>query len=221
MSLNKSRGLMYSWTDFTWNPIGGRCPFECSYCYMRRFKLGELILRKHFLKDKLADRGTVFVGSSCDMWAEEVPDEWIVEVLEYCFEFPETIFLFQSKNPIRFVDFRFPPNTILGTTIETNRDYGVSKAPLTIDRYRAIESITHFLDISSMVSIEPVMDFDLDTFVRWIKDIAPDFVSIGADSKGHNLPEPSAEKVVALIGELEQFTQVKVKGNLKRLGVNT
>lgn len=218
MSLNKSTGNMYSFCNYTWNPIGGLCPFDCSYCFMKRFKLGELTLRKHFLKDSLVDRGTVFVGSSCDMWADEVPDEWIVEVLEYCHRFPETKFLFQSKNPVRFVDFRFPPNTMLGTTLETNRDHGVSKAPSPEKRYKAFASITKYWDIVSMVSVEPVMDFDLDVFVRWIRDIAPDFVSVGADSKEHNLPEPPVEKVTSLIEELKQFTEVRVKSNLKRLG---
>jgi len=68
-----------------------------------------------------------------------------------------------------------------------------------------------------MVSIEPVMDFDLYTMVKWIQEIAPDFVSVGADSKGHHLPEPSPDKLNKLIEELSKFTEVKVKSNLKRL----
>lgn len=42
-------------------------------------------------------------------------------------------------------------------------------------------------------------------------------VTIGADSKGSNLPEPSKEKIEALIKELRKFTQVKLKQNLNRL----
>ncbi len=68
-----------------------------------------------------------------------------------------------------------------------------------------------------MLSVEPVMDFDLVPFVGWIKAIAPEFVSVGADSKGHKLPEPKALKLIALIEALEQFTEVKQKLNLKRL----
>ncbi len=44
-----------------------------------------------------------------------------------------------------------------------------------------------------MVTIEPIMDFDLEPFVEMIKNTKPKFVNIGADSKGHNLPEPSSE----------------------------
>ena len=61
------------------------------------------------------------------------------------------------------------------------------------------------------------MDFDLNIFVNWIRAIKPDFVSIGADSKGNNLPEPPAWKIRKLIDNFRHFTEVKVKSNLKRL----
>ena len=69
----------------------------------------------------------------------------------------------------------------------------------------------------TMISIEPIMEFELAILVPWIKEIRPEFVSIGADSKGHNLPEPTPDKVNALIEELSKFTEVKIKDNLKRL----
>jgi hypothetical protein len=110
------------------------------------------------------------------------------------------------------MDF-MPPDSILGTTIETNRDYHISQAPNPRARVLGICDLL----CPRMVSIEPIMDFDLDVLVAWINQINPDFVSIGADSKGHNLQEPSADKVDRLIQELSDFTEVKVKGNLKRL----
>ena len=68
-----------------------------------------------------------------------------------------------------------------------------------------------------MVSIEPIMDFELDEFVHGLRVIQPDFVSIGADSMGHDLPEPSPEKVMELIHALMEFTEVLLKPNLKRI----
>ena len=68
-----------------------------------------------------------------------------------------------------------------------------------------------------MVSIEPVIDFDLKVFVEWIKEINPGFVAIGADSQGHNLPEPSPEKLRSFIQELIKITHVVEKSNLARL----
>jgi len=181
---------------------------------MRRFPLGELKLREGHLKDKLERGWVIFVGSSCDMWAKEVPMAWIAKVLNRCREFPQTTFLFQSKNPARLRAFVFPPNTILGTTLESNRYLPhISLAPPPHNRICAMRQ----LPAPKMVSIEPIMDFDLDCFVKDIQDIAPEFVSIGADSKGHGLPEPSADKLLALIAALEEFTEVRQKANLKRL----
>ena len=68
-----------------------------------------------------------------------------------------------------------------------------------------------------MVSIEQIMDMNVFRVVNWMKRIKPKFVSIGADSQGHNLPEPSWEKVQELIKELEKFTEVSIKDNLRRL----
>lgn len=215
MSLNKQKGNMYPWVTHTWNPIGGKCPHQCSYCYMKGMPASELRLRKKFLRDNLSNK-MIFVGSSVDMWAEAVPDNWITAVLERCFEFPETLFLFQSKNPGRFVDYNFPPRTILGTTLESNRQYQHTFfAP---PPYRRAEAMISIQDYQKMVSIEPIMDFDLTPFVSWIKAIGPEFVSIGADSKGHGLPEPNADKITVLIEALGKFTEVRQKSNLRRLG---
>ena len=172
------------------------------------------------LHTNLGMGNTIFVGSSTDMWADEVPDEWILKVLEHCSKYPDNTYLFQSKNPKRFVSFisKFPNNIILGTTIETNRCYhSISNAPIPLHRKNWIEILSHSYEYCVMVSIEPIMDFDLDEFVLWLERINPKFVSIGADSKGNNLPEPPAWKVEELIKELRKFTEVKLKKNLNRI----
>ena len=71
--------------------------------------------------------------------------------------------------------------------------------------------------IPRMVSIEPIMDFDLKIMVELIQAIRPEFVSIGADSKGHNLPEPNYLKTKELLNSLERITKVYVKDNLNRI----
>jgi len=50
-----------------------------------------------------------------------------------------------------------------------------------------------------------------------LKECEPIQVNIGSDSGKHNLPEPSREKVLELISELEKFTAIHNKSNLKRL----
>ena len=73
---------MYPFVSHTWNVIRGKCPHECIYCYMKKFKVGELRFEEKELKTNLGKGNFIFVGSSIDMWAEQIPDEWIEKVLE-------------------------------------------------------------------------------------------------------------------------------------------
>ncbi len=67
------------------------------------------------------------------------------------------------------------------------------------------------------VTIEPILDFDLPEFVEMLKSCEPIQVNIGADSQHKGLPEPPIEKVLQLIDELQKFTTIHNKVNLKRL----
>jgi len=158
------------------------------------------------------------------MWTEAVSVDWIIRVLNRCRRYNNT-YIFQSKNPARFAPLvysvdripRFPQLTILGITLETNRSYGqgwYTPPPWA----RATAFVSERLDaFKKMVSIEPVMAFDLDVFLKWLRAIKPAFVSIGADSKGHKLPEPKPEELDMLVVALREFTEVKLKENLARI----
>ena len=128
---------MYPWA-YTWNPIGGKCHHECSYCYVERLRqrglkkyFGEPFIDEKAFKDNLslAKDYVVFVQSCGDLFGYWIEDSWIWNVLGYISKFKETTFLLQTKNPERFFDFNIPQNCILGTTIETNRNYHTTKAP--------------------------------------------------------------------------------------------
>jgi len=228
MSQLKSPGNMYPWVGRTRNFVGGKCPHECDYCYVpflgKRFAhirdrySGTSFLLQKELKKSEGSAKMIFVQSCGDLFAEAIPDKWIKEVLEHCCHYRGNIYLIQSKNPERFFKFadRFPVHTILGTTIESNRDYNISKAPKIQSRVRGISSMME-KGFDRMVSIEPVLDFDLDEFLQILMGIDPNFISIGADSKGHDLAEPSSEKIIVLLEELKKFTMVREKSNLKRL----
>ena len=216
MTLNKQKGNMYDWVTHTYNPIKGKCPHDCVYCYMKRFPQKPARLVESELNDDLGEGNMIFVGSSIDMWAKEIHDDWIIKVLAHCNIYPENTYLFQSKNPDRFWEFSgaFPPLTILGITLETNREDFLHKA---MPRKLRAESMAKTTLVHKMITIEPIMDFDLELFVKMIKSINPAWINIGADSKNHNLPEPSRAKVDSLIIELKKFTEVKKKSNLERL----
>jgi protein gp37 len=183
--------------------------------------IGETRLVESELKENLGSGNYIFVGSSTDMWCWLVKEEWIKKVLEHCEKYPKNKYLFQSKNPIRFTKFygELPDNVIFATTIETNRDTDdISQAPPPYNRYLDIWQVAEDSLGQVFISIEPILDFDLDIFAKWIEEIHPLFVSIGADSKGHNLVEPSKEKILALIKKIKDMDiEIKKKNNLDRL----
>lgn len=224
----KSLSNMYEWITDSWNPIGGICPHNCAYCYVRKFRWpslkekysGSPKLIEHQFKKNLGKGKFWFVGSCFDLFAWTIPEEWIERTLIHCQKYPKNKYLFQSKNPQRFQKYygKFPNEVIFGTTIESNRDYPeiYQQAPPIVERYCNLATCREDGG-EVMVTIEPLLEFNLIKFVDMIHDIEPAWVNIGADSKGHKLPEPVPEKVILLINELKTFTEVKIKKNLKRL----
>ena len=216
--MRASKGNMYDWCSSTWNPIKGKCIHDCSYCYMKRFPQNPIRLDEKTLKEDLGSNEIIFVGSSTDMFAKDVPDEWIRKVLIHCSKYPSNTYIFQSKDPERIYQFRseIPKGSMIGTTIETNRDYNISKAPSMEDRAYYI-GLMESGDFQRFVTLEPIMKFDLDKLVELIKMCRPNWINIGADSKNHKLEEPSRAEVEALVSKLKEFTSIKKKINLERL----
>ena len=215
-----------------WNVAVG-CYFDCCYCkksfqaQMKRQKPkydenGKLIrgcqkcydFEPHFHENRLEDQlprtkgdEFIWVCSSGDISA--FPNSWIEQILLRIREQSHKTFFFQSKRPKTFERFIFPGNVILGTTIESNRYYPmISRAPrpdIRADDFRKIYHSRKF------VTIEPIMDFDLDIMVKWMDIIKPERIYIGYDTKKSGLNEPSLEKTEELIKELEKITIVKRK----------
>jgi len=202
----------------TWNPVVG-CLHNCTYCWARRLaetklkdveryrdgfvpKLVEKELSKRFHKEY------VFVSDMGDLFGEWVPPECIVKVIDAINKSPTSNFLFLTKNPGRyreFLDF-YPENLVLGATIETNRHYPVSEAPTTVERYKSMVELPYR---NKLISIEPIMDFDMETFIQWIREIKPVLVHVGYDNYNCRLSEPQLSKTKELIENLETFTRVK------------
>lgn len=89
----------------------------------------------------------------------------------------------------------------------------MNKCPTPEQRVEQMKLIKHPL----YITIEPIMDFDLPEFVEMLKSCEPVQVNIGADSGRNGIPEPPQEKVLQLIDELQKFTKIHNKVNLKRL----
>jgi DNA repair photolyase len=224
MSLKKSAGNMYPWVTHTHSHLGGECPHHCSYCYVNNPRFGRpakytgpIRLLEDEFKVNYGTGKTIFIEHCNDLFAEAVPNWMIERILEHCRRWPDNTYVFQTKNPLRALDHEFPAQSILGVTIETNRTYilrNISHAPPPRQRANALS----WTSLKKFVTIEPILDFDVDELVRLIQFARPDFVNIGADSKGRGLPEPSGDKVRALLAALKKSgIKVREKHNLERL----
>ena len=119
--------------------------------------------------------------SVCDMgdlFGAWILKDWILKVLKAVRNSPSSYFFFLTKNPKRYFEFLkvFPKNLVLRAIIETNIDYKVSSAPSVIKRYECFVGIPYH---NKMVSIEPIMEFNLDVFVGWFKELFPLLVHMG------------------------------------------
>jgi len=193
---------------------------------MKRWgKLNAVHFDEKELKTDLGTGNFIFVGSSCDMFSEDIPEYWVQRTLLKC-EHSDNRYFFQTKNPKRFyqimTDTVFLKDYVLCTTIESNRVYKdiMRKSPVPQERAELMNECVHDLMCKTYVTIEPILDFDLDEMLYLIKTCLPEQVNIGADSGNNCLPEPSKEKVLHLIDGLKEFTEVNLKKNINRI-INT
>jgi hypothetical protein len=214
MSKNKN---MYQLSAKQWNPFKG-CKYDCTYCkssFKRQAKRQKhrcsdcYSYEPHFHPERLTEslprtRFMQFIFTCASGDVSFCSTENMTKIVDRIKAEPDKTFLVQSKNPKTFNRVEFPKKVIMGTTIETNRDelYGnTAKAPKPSERYQDFLSIKH---PTKMVTIEPVIDFDLDLMVQWITDINPVMVWLGYDSGQNNLPEPALDKVKDLHWRLSQ-----------------
>jgi hypothetical protein len=164
----------------------------------------------------------IFFPSSGDP-AYATPQQWekaIAYVRKYEPPAIRRTFLIQSKDPICFLQYEFPENVILGTTIETDQIWffnnpskyvsydQISHAPFPIYRFHAMLNLKHE---RKEVTIEPILEFNLEVLPKWIRAINPEFVYVGYDNHNCKLPEPPLAKTKDFISILEEFTEVRVK----------
>lgn len=187
-----------------------------------------LYLDERELKGTCPAKLFIFIGSNTDVFAAEMPSAWIKKVLDFCVDVTsnqkddeKTRFLLQTKNPTRVLEFINHPllkngQAVVCTTLETNRHYPdiMNNAPLIKDRAKAMAAIADY-GVKTYMTIEPIMDFDLDEFIGLLKMCKPEQVNIGAESQHFvQIPQPSEDKLTSLILQLLCFTKVTVKKNL-------
>jgi hypothetical protein len=234
----KATGNMYEDVGQTWNPLAGKCLHQCKYCSTNKLMRFPVIREKYSgnirLDEKQLNRKfdnkeeTIFVVAQNDLFAENVPEEFILKILARC-DNPFKTYFFQSKNPTRMIEFadRFPEKTILCTTIESSsifvnweRLYNCNIGVDLFGSYTRFNAFKHELlqQFDKQITIEPIIKFS-KKFAKEFENI-PNLkqVNIGANTyKKVQLPEPTRDEILNLIAHLETFTVVKQKSNLTRL----
>jgi len=111
------------WADWSINPITGKCPNNCWYCYANRmsgrFKRNPKIEFHGERLDeiaKLKKTSRIFVGSTHDLFGNWIPQTWIDNIHYHVADYAKHTFFFLTKNPLRYSGFRFASNQWAGVT---------------------------------------------------------------------------------------------------------
>jgi len=214
---------MYEDSIFQWNIFKG-CHFDCVYCrksyqlqakrqkhrcqacydytpHLHLERLQDDWIKKNLPKKTEGDQ-FIWCCSSGDI--SFLNKGWMQTILDKIKTMPDLTFFMQTKNPQCFWNLNLPENIILGITLETNRGKDYDKiSGAQIPPLRVLDFIERIWD-RKFITIEPILDFDMDNFIDLITEINPERIYIGYDTKKCKLPEPSLKKTLKLIKKLRE-----------------
>lgn len=197
------------------------CDWNCIYCAFKntlrfqsceqckKFKPHAHLKALNKTPPKTKDGEFISVGMNGDVaFASE--DEFRA-MIDYCTKWSDRTFMMQSKDPSCFIPFDIPKNLIIGTTIESDINHCTSSAPMPLDRFKSMKE----LDCRKMVTIEPILTFNISEIFSIAHLLNPEIVYIGYDSKNNKLPEPTLYETKCLLNELRK-DGINVKEKLMR-----
>jgi len=168
------------WTNFTWNPITGCTKISpgCKNCYAERMAkrlkaMGQpnyrngfrLTLQPHMLKRPLEWKKPrlIFVNSMSDLFHQDVPLEFILQVFDTMKEANWHQFQVLTKRSERLMALSpkidWPENVWMGVSVE-NQDYTYR-----IDQLRRTGAKIKFLSMEPLIG--PVIKINLDN-IDWV-----------------------------------------------------
>ena len=204
------------WAKWSWNPVTG-CLHGCEYCYARdianrfyankfeptfheyRLKAPNCTTIPHNL-DQDPGRNKVFVCSMADLFGNWVNPEWINKILTVCTETPKWTYIFLTKNPKRYLEFKMPDNSWIGATGDTQarvdealKVFGQSNHPI------------------KFISAEPLLEnIKIGPEINWL--------IIGGQSKSSNCPafQPPLRWIGNLLQQADRYNiDIYLKPNLQ------
>ncbi len=161
------------WTESTWNPVTGCTKISpgCKHCYAERMALrlqamGHPAYRNGFQVTLHPDRLTlplrwkkpqlIFVNSMSDLFHEEVPVDFILDVFDVMRRADWHIFQVLTKRSRRLLELDafldWPPNVWMGVSVENQR------YTFRIDHLRQTHARVKFLSLEPLLGPLPNLD---------------------------------------------------------------
>ena len=211
------------WCDYTVNPVKGKCPVGCEYCYMwGKHGIG---MRFHFDQrirydasawlgvGSLRKPSRIFVGSTIELFhprTEKYLKYIFMEVEQSLRETPQHTFIFLTKQPQNLIKFSpFPDNCYVGVTATGLQMF--NKAMFNLQKVEA--SVKY-------ISFEPLLE-ELQMCSSWLtlfgKPII-DWLIIGQQTLVSAKTEPKIEWIREIVEAADKAgIPVFLKDNLKPL----
>jgi protein gp37 len=168
------------WADIALNPIKGKCPISCSYCYAekQRVKFGNpdgVALHLSVIQNmlKLKESYTIYWGSNFEIFADSVPDEWILKIFNACVESnkykePDKkhnhIFLTKCPERLsRFAHFKRGGNIYFGVSTTGSI---IPKEGTQDDRFRFLAAVNNcdFINIEPFIELPHNLESETDIY---------------------------------------------------------
>lgn len=197
------------WAKWTWNPVTG-CKHGCDYCYARdianrfykqkfepTFHPSRLVAPQNTVipKYRKTEDGitNVFVCSMADLFGDWVPKEWIEKTLLSVKNSPQWNFLFLTKNPKRYIEFKFSDNCWLGATADNQ-----IRADIALSVFENIDD-----SFVKFISCEPLKEKIEINY----ENIPISWAIIGGQSKTSKCPEfqPEWDWVFSLTRQFDDY----------------
>lgn len=218
------------WADYSWNPVKGRCPVKCWYCYARklydRFKWMEFLEADDFeegefplmpdmiyLDERELERPLllyprvrpcrIFCGSTIEVFHPQVRIyfQHILDIIAQC---PQHTFIILSKRINEADAYALPDNVWLGATVTGEPMLDLNAFNLTARRSPRIR----------FLNFEPLLAPLKPNILAQIKGVS--WVVVGALTGHGARHRPKPEWVAAVIREARAaFVPIFLKNNLR------
>lgn len=173
-----------------WNPITG-CKKQLDICPIwekcwarKRYKRFGFDFSPQIHLDRLHQpikrkkHTGYYVSYVGDAFGDWVSDWWIEKVIQIIQKAPRHRYMFLTKRPGRYNDFIFPDNIWLGTSINTNMDFGRT---VTLHESTKLQN-----KVNTYWEIEPALEDVSEKILALDEDQLPDWVIIGGWSGSDN-----------------------------------